>query len=859
MKKKILASIFVFLFLGFKVNAQTAIVQGIVRDSLNKPIESANISIIGEAGGTNSDAKGHFQLAIPPDKDITIAFSFIGYGTVLKKIHLNPGENQQISVVLSSSETILPNINVSGRRNTDPTLTRIEPKVLDQIPNVSGNFEGVLKIFPGVVSNNELSSTYSVRGGNFDENLVYVNDVEIYRPFLVRSGEQEGLSFINGDLVSSINFSSGGFAASYGDKLSSVLDIKYKRPDKFAGTTNVSLIGGALHLEGASKNKKATYLFGLRQKSNQFILKSLDTKGDYKPSFTDLQGLVSYYLSPKTELSILANYSRNKYSIIPSDRETEFGNINEALKFTVFFDGQEKDSYSTLQGSATLSHQLNSKVRLRLITSAFNTTEREYYDIVGAYRLDELERDLGSSSFGDVAFNRGVGAFLSHARNDLKANVINAEHKGSFSSGHYNLQWGAKAQHESIKDDLNEFEYRDSADFSVPHPGDVIYTTHDTIINGVLIIDTITNYQNYHNQQVVFNNVVNTKISLSSNRYNGYMQNNWEFERTTYSIGLRATYWDFNKELNISPRASFTYKPKWRRNLSFRLASGFYYQPPFYREMRDLNGNINYNIKAQRSIHFVAATDYQFLKWGREFKFTAEAYYKMMDHLIPYKVDNVRIRYLANNNSKGYATGLDMRINGEFVNGVESWASLSLLKTEEDIKGDYYYKYFNSDGKEIVPGYTVNNKAVDSTRFEPGYIPRPTDQRVTFSLFFQDYLPKFPSYKMHITLVFGTGLPFGPPGTNRYKDVLRVPSYRRVDLGFSKTIIDEDKPNKSRLAVIRNLKAMWLSLEVFNLLQVNNTVSYTWITDVTARQYAVPNYLTSRIINVGSRARSGCC
>ncbi len=815
-----------------KAQAQTATVFGVVRDSLNKPMESVSVSIIGMSGGVITDVKGQFELKVPAEREVNIAFSFIGYNDVRKTLRLTNNERREIKVVLSAGTTILPGFTKEARRNNDPTFQRIDPKVLQSFVSPSGNFEDVIKSLPGVVSNNELSSTYSVRGGNFDENLVYVNDVEIYRPFLVRSGQQEGLSFINSDLVSSINFSSGGFAAVYGDKMSSVLDIKYKRPTQFAGTAYGSLLGAGLHLEGASKNKKVTYLFGLRQKSNQFLLKNLDTKGDYKPSFTDVQGLVSYYFSPKTELSILGNYSRNKYRIIPTDRETEFGNINEALRFTVFFDGQEKDSYSVLQGSATLAHQLNSKVRLRLITSVFNTTEREYYDIVGAYRLDELERDLGSSEFGDVAFNRGVGAFLSHARNDLQATVFNVEHKGSFSHDHYNLQWGIKAQHEKIKDDLNEWEYRDSSDFSVPHPGDSVGQPH------------------YSAQQIVMNKVVITKINLNSNRYSGYVQNNWEYERTTYSIGVRATYWDLNQEFNVSPRASITYKPKWRRNLSFRAASGFYYQPPFYREMRDLNGKINYAIKAQRSIHFVLANDYQFLKWGREFKLTTEAYYKILDNLDPYKTDNLRIRYFAKNNSKGYATGLDMRINGEFVNGIESWASLSLLKTEEDILGDYYYKYFNSDGKEIIPGYTVNNKAVDSTRFEPGYIPRPTDQRVTFSLFFQDYLPKFPSYKMHLTLIYGTGLPFGPPGYDRYKDVLRVPSYRRVDIGFSKTIIDEDRPNKSRLVFIKKLTAMSLSLEVFNLLQVNNTISYTWITDVTARQYAVPNYLTSRIINV---------
>ena len=832
MIRNTLSLLFISFLISTQINAQTATVFGVVRDSMNKPLEAVSVGIAGNDGGVISDNKGAFEIKIPSGKDVTIAFSFIGFRVEKRTVRLIEGERKELNIVITPTSTTLPNVTVKGNRTSDPTLKAIEPKVLDYIPSVSGNFEDVIKTMPGVISNNELSSTYSVRGGNYDENLVYVNDVEIYRPFLVRSGQQEGLSFINSSLVSSINFSSGGFAAQYGDKLSSVLDIKYKRPTAFAGSAYGSLLGAALHLEGASKNKKATYLFGLRQKSNQFLLKNLDTKGDYKPSFTDVQGLVSYYISPKTEINFLGNYSRNKYRIIPTDRQTEFGNINEALKFTVFFDGQEKDSYSTLQGSFTLAHQLNNKVRLRLIASAFNTVEREYYDIVGAYRLDELERDLGSSEFGEVAFNRGVGAFLSHARNDLRATVYNAEHKGSYSADVYNLQWGAKVQHEEITDDINEWEYRDSADFSVPHPQDSVGLPH------------------YSAQQIVFNNVVITKINLNSNRMSGYLQNNWEFDRTTFNIGVRATYWDFNQEYNISPRASFTIKPDWDRRITFRAATGFYYQPPFYREMRDFNGIINNDIKAQQSIHFVVGSDYQFLSWGREFKLTSEAYYKILNDVIPYKTDNLRIRYFANNNSKGYATGLDFRLNGEFVNGIESWASLSLLKTEEDIKDDYFYTYYNSDGNQIIEGYTVNTKRVDSVRTEPGYLPRPGDQRVTFSLFFQDYLPKFPTYKMHITLIFGTGLPFGPPGNDRYKDVLRVPSYRRVDIGFSKTIIDEDKPNTSRFVGIKKLKAMWLSVEVFNLLQVNNTVSYTWITDVTARQYAVPNYLTSRILNV---------
>jgi hypothetical protein len=486
-----------------------------------------------------------------------------------------------------------------------------------------------------------------------------------------------------------------------------------------------------------------------------------------------------------------------------------------------------------------LNHKVNDKLRLKFIASGFYTKEEEFFDIVGQYFLDELERDLGSSAFGNVAFNRGVGGFLDHARNELKATVTSAEHKGYYNTEKINLQWGIKIQHEEIKDNIDEWQYRDSADFSIPHspdfPGD---TTRQ-----------------YIGQQIVLNNVVKNKISLNSDRFNAYIQNSWNFESFTITGGLRATYWDLNEDLNISPRVSIAYKPLWNKRLSFRAASGLYYQPPFYRELRNLDGIINKDVIAQRSIHFVLGSDYEFLAWGREFKLTSEAYYKKIDNLIPYKLDNTRVRYLAKNNASGYATGLDFRVNGEFVSGIESWASLSLLKTEEDLSDDYYYTYYNSEGAQIIKGYTLNDIAVDSVKNTPGNIPRPSDQHVTFSVFFQDYLPKFPTFRMHLNLVFGTGLPFGPPGRDRYKDILRGPSYRRVDIGFSKIIIDEDKPNTSRLHVINKLKSLWVSLEVFNLLQVSNTVSYTWITDVTGRQYGIPNYLTSRIINLRLQAK----
>ncbi|NVO03133.1 MAG: TonB-dependent receptor, partial [Bacteroidetes bacterium] len=659
-----------------------------------------------------------------------------------------------------------------------------------------------------------------------DENLVYVNDIEIYRPFLVRSGEQEGLSFLNSDLVSGISFSAGGFEAKYGDKMSSVLDIQYRKPKEFAGSISGSLLGVSGHLEGVAKKMPLTFLIGVRQKSNQYLLKSLETKGDYKPSFTDIQGLFSYDFSEKFTVSFLGNYARNKYLMVPQTRETDFGTLNEALRLTIYFDGQEVDKFDTYMGAFSANYAPNIKTNLKFIASAFRSLESETYDIQGQYWLDQLENDMGNDQFGQVAFNMGVGTFLNHARNYLDALVYSAEHKGTKSVKKSFISWGAKYQHESISDKMSEWQMTDSAGYTLPYNP-----------SGDLILQE----------------VVKSVNSLESNRYSGYLQNVWTLDGDSsgFSIrtGIRANYWDVNKQLLLSPRATIAYRPNLTKDVLFRFSTGYYYQPPFYRELRDLNGNLNRDLKAQETIHFVLGSDWSFKAWGRPFKYIAEVYYKYMDNLVPYEIDNVRIRYYAKNNAKGYATGIDMKVNGEFVNGIESWASLSIMQTQEDIKDDFYYDYFNKSGEQIIPGYTFDNIATDSIRHEPGYIPRPTDQRVTFSLFFQDYLPKLPSFKMHLNLVFGSGLPFGPPGYDRYKDILRIPAYRRVDIGFSYMLKSEEK-KLQQSNPFHYLKSIWLSLEVFNLLQTNNTVSYIWIKDVTNRQYAVPNYLTSRQLNL---------
>jgi hypothetical protein len=832
-----------FLLLIFSCTAifsfaqKTATIYGLVKDKNNKGLSLVNVSVFGEPGAVATDDNGKFTLTVPAEREITVIFSYVGFKTEEMKVTLSANEKREVNKSMELKAAVLQPVYIIDEKARQGGLTRIDPKSISQLPSASGNFEDILKTLPGVVSNNELSSTYSVRGGNYDENLVYVNDIEIYRPFLVRSGQQEGLSFINSDMVSSILFSSGGFNASYGDKMSSVLDIKYRKPQAFGGSFNMSLLGGGLHLEGISKNKKLTYLTGVRYKSSQYLLNSLDTKGNYKPSFADGQAYLTYQITKKTELAFLGNYSKNKYNVVPENRETDFGNINQALRFTVYFDGQEVDEYSSVFGALTLTHYVNEKLKLKLIASAFQTKESETFDILGQYYLDELERDLGSDQFSQVAFNRGVGSYLDHARNSLDGIVYNAEHKGSYTYGYNELKWGIKYQHEDIADKLSEWKYLDSAGYSMPHP-----------------LDSVGQPGPY-SQEILLQNVLKTKIGIVSNRYSGYLENDWTLgaeRRITLTAGIRATYWDLNKDLVGGPRITFSYRPNWKKqhNFVFRAATGVYYQPPFYRELRDLDGVIHPDLKAQRSIHFVAGSDYQFLAWGREFKFVSEIYYKKLDDLDPYKMENLRIRYLANNNSKGYATGIDLRVNGEFIENTESWISMSLLKTEEDITNDFYYDKYNGDGEKIILGYTYDQAATDSIRREPGYIARPTDQRVTFSMFFQDYLPKNPSYKMHLNLIYGTGLPFGPPGPDRYKDVFRIPSYRRVDIGFSKTFIDEDSKKKYRLKFANNIKSLVLSLEVFNLLQVSNTVSYLWIQDVTNRYYAVPEYLSARTVNL---------
>ena len=830
----------------------TATVSGFLQDEFGGPLIGATIILVETGKGTSSNRDGHYQITIPAGRPVTLKYSFIGLETKLLEFDAADGDYLTESFQMKQSiQSIGQGVEITATRRTT-TMTPLKPELATYIPLPSDDITQLLAV-AGANIRNELSSSYSVRGGSFDENLIYVNDIEIYRPFLVRAGQQEGLSFPNSDMVESILFSAGGFEARYGDKLSSVLDIQYKRPKEFAGSARGSLLGGAIHIEGASKKGRLRHIHGLRYKTNQYILNSLETQGEYRPNFMDFQTFLTYNLTDQWEMVFLGHYARNRYNFNPQTRQTEFGTVNQALQLTVFFEGQEVDAFETYTGALGLNHRsTDDRTLLKFTGSIFRTFETETFDILGQYWLDELERDLGSESFGEVAFNRGVGSFLNHARNTLDATVANFQHKGFHSWGpgesRY-LQWGAKIQHEVVNDQLSEWNYVDSAGFSLPIAP---------------------------SNQIVLQDVVKAKINLRTNRYTAYVQNSWSWKlrsmsdeedtaRIELTAGVRAHLWDFNNQFVWSPRANLAYTPLWkvtktdekkdstytfRRDIVFRFSTGYYHQPPFYRELRDFQGILNPEIRAQRSAHFVLGADYIFPMWNRPFKLVAELYYKHLWDLIPYEVDNVRIRYFATNNSGGYATGLDVKLNGEFVKGIQSWVSMGILKTEEDLLDDFYYDYKNSDGETILFGFTDNDSIVDSTLVTPGNIPRPQDQRFSFSMFFQDEMPRWPTYKVHLNFIFSTGLPFGPPTQERYKDVLRTPSYRRVDIGFSKELIGPNVKRKKPGGGERKIESMWLSFEIFNLLGVNNTINYLWIKDVTNRQYAIPNFLTNRRVNL---------
>jgi hypothetical protein len=845
--------IFIFIALPSILVAQTAKLSGTIKDPDGQPAEGVIIQQKDNpTNGTSSDGSGKFQLIIPSGRSVTLIFKGVGANAVEKNFNLAAGEEKSVQMIYDNSAA-LGIIEISGER--EGGLKTIVTKLPTKLPTINPGIESYLLQMP-VNFASELSSSYSVRGGSFDENLVYVNGIQVYRPFLVRAGEQEGLSFPNPDMVSNIRFSAGGFAAKYGDKMSSVLDVQYARPDSTQGSFTIGLLGASLQFGGRSENKKFTHNTGIRYKDNSYVFNTLDVQGDYRPRYHDIQTYLTW--SPKEygplEFSFLGNYQNNRYQFIPSDRETSFGSINESLRLTIFFEGQEITRFETFFGAFSTRYNPTPTSQLTLTASAFNTYETERFDILGAYSLDELERDLGSEEFGEVLRNRGVGGFLDHARNTLDATVYNITHRGFVESeSNRNIfSWGADYQLESVYDQLKEWSLIDSAGYASPRPPDSL---------------GYTNPAAQPNQQIYLHDRIRAINEVNSSRASAYVQNEkrWVGENGaafTLNAGARANYWSFNNQIVGGPRISASYAPIWlaarenadgsidtvRKDMVLTASWGYYWQPPFYREMRAINGVVNPEIRAQRSIHYILGMDYVFHAWNRPFKLNTEIYYKQLRELIPYEVENVRLRYFATNNSSGYAYGADVMLNGEFIRDVQSWARISFLKTAEDLNDDFYYIYLNSDGDTVLNGFTINDVIVDSIRQVPGFIPRPNDQRVSFSLLFQDEMKKKPWYKVLLTLYFATGIPYGPPSNERYLDVRRTRSYVRTDIGFSRDLILEK--NRGKNWFNRTFDAGYIALEVFNLLGTNNIINHQWVEDVNSRQYGVPTYLTGRRLNL---------
>ena len=792
---------------------QKASIKGVILDEQNQPIQGANVT--SGLDGTTTNLNGFYILKIPAEKNVNIKISHLNYKLIEAAFNLKNGEEFEFNPVLKNTFEQIERVVITGsKRKNLQGVTTISPQIIRTIKGAQPGIENLLKTLPGVNITNELSTQYSVRGGNFDENLVYVNEIEIYRPFLIRSGQHEGLSFVNTAMVQKLDFSSGGFQAKYGDKLSSVLDITYRTPLEFGVQADINLLGGSVSTETVSKDSKFSAITGLRYRNNSLLVKSKETKTNFNPTFADAQTYLSYRFSDKFHLSFLGNLSINDYKYKPTTRQTNFGTLDNPIALQVFYDGQENDKYQTTFGAFKWNYFVNDNLTLKLITSLFHTTEQEYFDILAQYRLGEVNTNIGDENLGEVEFTEGIGSQLSHARNDLDALITNTEHKGYFKSQDNNFEWSIKYTNEDIRDRIVEWEVIDSAGFLIPPPNlDQFNNQPYTANEGPIIpfqniratnktqLNRIQAFVQWNRRSILGNHQLYTNIGV---RYHGW---------TVKGVGVES-----NSQSVISPRIQLAIKPDWNKDMLFRLSGGFYYQPPFYRELRGNDGKVNSDVKAQQSIHLVVANEYSFEFWNRPFKLISEAYYKKLNDVNPYTVENVRIRYAAANNSEAYAYGLDLRLNGEFVPGTESWFSLGYLKTEENI----------------------NNQ---------GYIARPTDQRLKFGILFQDYIPQLPNMKMYLNLVYNTGIPGGSPSyVTPYSYQNRLPDYKRADVGMSYFIIDSSKKGKKTWQKL--FKEFSIGLEIFNMFDVQNSITNTWVRDVySKRQYSIPNYLTPRIFN----------
>lgn len=767
------------------VKAQTFTLQGKVTDSNMSPVELATVSVVEQGKMTMTNLKGEFSMQLRSADSVVVRFSMVGYKTKTRVLRRPRGKQTLLIQLFDYNQ--LAGITVTEKRRQTGSTQQLETKDMKNSPSVTGNaVEELIQSQAGVSTHSELSSQYNVRGGSFDENSVYINNVEIYRPFLVRSGQQEGLSIINPNMVESIGFSTGGFEARYGDKMSSVLDIKYKKPKKFEANVAANLLGASAYV--GFSTKKFSWSNGIRYKTNKYLLGSLETKGEYDPNFLDYQTYLTYEPSKNWSIEVIGDISENHYNFYPEDRETKFGTLENVKSFKVYFDGQEKDVFRTYFGSLSISRKFGEKTKLSLIASAFHTNEQEKYDIQGQYWLTQTE----------TSENLGVGTYMEHARNYLEATVKSVKVALEHKTKKHDIQAGLTYRIENITENSKEYEMRDSSGYSIPHTGEDLYMIYS----------------------------LKAKNTLDANRLETYIQDTWRFsskgEHTFFTLnyGIRFSHWNFNKESIVSPRVSLGIVPAFNHNVTMRFATGVYYQAPFYKELRDtstINGityaTLNKKIKSQRSIHFIAGFDYRFKMKDRPYKFTAEAYYKALSNLVPYTVDNVKIVYDASQQCSGHAMGLDLKLYGEFVPGTDSWVSLSLMNTR-----------ININGKSI---------------------PMPTDQRYSLNLFFTDYFPGTDRWRMSLKLAFADGLPFGAPHRQLDEQPFRAPAYKRADIGMSYRLLNNEKGDRKSI-----FKNIWLGVDCLNLFGINNVNSYYWITDVTNHQYAVPNYLTGRQINV---------
>jgi hypothetical protein len=804
------------------------VLAGSVRDAQGNPLELVVVGLEGQPGGATTGPDGSFRLrvvrALTAGTRVTLVARRLGYQPQRQVLTLPDAAAQPLQLQLLPDAHALSGVRVRGRRadadsREQVSLTQLDPNTAKVIPSPFGDFSAVLKTLPGVVSNNELTSTYGVRGGNYEENLLYVNGIEVYRPFLVTQAQQEGLSFVNPELVQQVNFSTGGWQPKYGDKLSSVLDIQYKEPTKFAASATASLVGGSAHVEARSKNERVSYLGGVRYKNAQYVFNALrQNQGQYNPTFYDAQGYVNIGLGNKegdlqrTSLGILGVVAHNDYRFVPVSGQVTFSTaVNQFARVSIDYQGRERMQYDTYQGGLDLKHNFHPGLQLELLASALSTREFEFRDVEAGYRFADINRDPTSVDYNKTVRERYIGSSFNHARNDLIARVYTAELRGRWNPGGdplgpHLLRWGVKTGREIIDDRLDEYSFADSADY-VPDS---------------------------RRTRLAAN------LGLNSQRTQGYVQHTWQLDSLrVLTYGVRAHYWSVNKQLVFSPRVQFASRDRRHPDRSWKAAAGLYAQPPFYRELRSPLGQLNLDLRAQKSYHFVLGREVVLHLGGRPFRLSTEAYYKLLRDVVPYEVDNVRLRYAAQNSARAYAAGFDARLSGEFVKGVESWLSLSLLTTKELIAGDTVTT-FDAKGNR--------------TGVQPlGWIRRPQDQRLTASIFFQDHLPDNPSVRGYVNLVFGTGLPFSPPGLPQFRgDNALTSAYNRVDVGFSKVVSLRAGTPKPHLA---SLESLWLGLEILNILGANNVASYSYLQDVSGTTYSVPSYLSQRVLNIKAVAR----